>query len=151
MYNSNQPIRKVGKYMKTIPQPLVKLNQSFVALSALSYLISQNAVFLLIPLFNCALSQIFSKNVIMLIGKKFLRKAYNEYHQEDAADQKFNNLLAMSMFLVAYISHFFNWTVSAYLFTSMVLIASTVALMGFCVGCFIRFQYRMYKYRKANS
>ncbi len=137
--------------MKTIPQPLVKLNQSFVAVSALIYLISQNGVFLLLPLLNCASSLFLKKNVIMIIGKKFLNKPLSEYHQEDGADQRFNNLLAMSMFLVAFISHQFNWTFSAYLFTSMVLIASTVALMGFCVGCFIRFQYRMYKYRRANT
>ena len=150
-YNTNQPIIKVGKYMKTIPQPLVRINQAFVASTALLYLIFRNEALLLITLINCALSLAIHKNPIMLIGTVFLKKPLNEYHQEDRDDQRFNQSLAMSMFLIAYISHLFNWTFSAYLFTSMVLSASTVALMGFCIGCFIRFQYKMYKYRRAQS
>lgn len=137
--------------MKTIPQPLVRANQAFVASTALAYLIFKNEVFLLIPLLNCLFSLVIHKNFIMLFTKKFLRKPLNEYHQEDKDDQRFNQTLAMLMFLLSYISHLFNWTYSSVIFASMVLIASTVALMGFCVGCFIRFQYRMYKYRRAQA
>lgn len=151
MYNKNQPIRKVGNCMKTIPQPLVRLNQAFVALSALLYLSLRNPLFLLIPLINCAISLILSKNPVMLLGKKFLKKPLNKYHQEDKDDQRFNQSLAMMMFLLAYISVLFDWTLSSIFFASMVFVASTVALMGFCIGCFIHFQYKMYKYRRAQS
>ena len=34
-------------------------------------------------------------------------------------------------------------------FTAMVAIASFVAILGFCIGCFIRFQWQQYRYKKS--
>lgn len=33
----------------------------------------------------------------------------------------------------------------------MVGIAATVAILGFCIGCFIHYQWRMYTYRRKQA
>ena len=139
-----------GGFMNpSIPRPLVRLNQTFIAFNGLAYLLFHQQVFLVLPLMVCFSSVFFNFNPIIKWGKFFLRKPLNEYHQEDKAQQQFNQMLAMSMFVAAYFSWFMGWTFASYIFATMVFLASTIALFGFCIGCFIQFQYKMYKYRRA--
>ncbi|RKI98125.1 DUF4395 family protein, partial [Butyricicoccus sp. 1XD8-22] len=42
-----------------------------------------------------------------------------------------------------------GWNIAGYIFTIMVAVASFVAILGFCVGCFIFYQLKMFKYRRS--
>jgi len=137
------------KNITTIPRPLVRLNQVFIAISSIAYIISGNSIILLFPILSCLFSLFLNFNPIMAFGKQFLRKPLNEYIQEDKAQQRFNQILAFSMLVLSYSFSLFNLNILSIVFASMVFIASTVALLGFCIGCYIHYQYHMWKYRRS--
>lgn len=61
--------------MKSIPRPLVRINQSFIALSALLYLISSQVYFLILPIVISGISSlVLNYNPIIEFSKKFLKK-----------------------------------------------------------------------------
>lgn len=135
--------------MNTIPRPLVRLNQSFIALSAILYLLSSNRLFLVLPILLGLSSIVLNYNPLFVLGKKFLKKPMNEYIQEDKAQQRFNQILALSMYILAFVSISLGQVLVSYIFAAMVFLASTIALLGFCIGCFIHYQYHMWKYRRS--
>ena len=137
--------------MKTIPKPLVLANQWTIVVSVVLSLITQTAWVLLIPLISCLLGLLAGFNPILAVVKKFLTKPANQYVQEDYSQLQFNQWLAVGFLVIACISYFMKWTVLFNIATIMVGIAALVAILGFCVGCFIRFQYQQCTYRRKNS
>lgn len=135
--------------MKSIPRPLVRINQSFIALSALLYLISSQVYFLILPIVFGISSLVLNYNPIIEFSKKFLKKPKNEYIQEDVAQQRFNQMLALTMFVLSFISYYLNMQWLSVTFAIMVFLASTIAILGFCIGCFIHYQFNMWKYRRS--
>lgn len=145
------PIRIVGINMKTIPKPLVLANQWTIVMSVVLSLITQTAWILLIPLISCLLGLLAGFNPILAVVKKFLTKPANQYVQEDYDQLQFNQWLAVGFLVIACISYLMKWTVLFNIATVMVGIAALVAILGFCVGCFIRFQYQQWTYRRKKS
>lgn len=135
--------------MNTIPKPLVRLNQSFVAINAILYLLTSNLIFLVLPIIVGLSAVLFNYNPLFVIGKRFLKKPLYEYTQEDKPQQQFNQILALSMFSLAFISFIIGQMLISFIFAIMVFLASTIALMGFCIGCFIHYQFHMWKYRRS--
>lgn len=145
------PIRIVGFKMRTIPKPLVLANQWTIVLSVVISLITQSAWILFIPLVSCLLSLFTGFNPVLALVKQFLSKSPDQYEQEDYDQLQFNQWMAVGFLLVATISFFMNWSVLFNIATVMVGIAALVAIMGFCIGCFIRFQYQKWNYRRKKS
>ena len=135
--------------MKSIPRPLVRINQSFIALSALLYLISSQVYFLILPIVFGISSLVLNYNPIIEFSKKFLKKPKNEYVQEDVAQQRFNQMLALTMYVLSFISYYLNIQWLSVTFAIMVFLASTIAVLGFCIGCFIHYQFNMWQYRRS--
>jgi hypothetical protein len=48
----------------------------------------------------------------------------------------------------AFISFLMGYTFVGYVFSIMVILAAGVALMGYCIGCTIRYRYMMWKYKR---
>lgn len=137
--------------MKTIPKPLVLATQWTIVLSVVIALITQNAWILLLPLVSCLVSIFFGFHPIMLIVKRFLKKPLNQYLQEDPAQLKFNQWMALSFLLIAVVSYVLDWKMLFNVASMMVGMAALVAILGFCIGCFIRFQFQQYQYRRKKA
>ena len=137
--------------MRTIPKPLVLANQWTIVLSVVISLITQSAWVLFIPLVSCLLSLFTGFNPVLALVKQFLSKSPDQYEQEDYEQLQFNQWLAVGFLLIATISFFMNWSVLFNIATVMVGLAALVAIMGFCIGCFIRFQYHQWNYRRKKS
>lgn len=60
--------------MKSIPRPLVRINQSFIALSALLYLISSQVYFLILPIVFGISSLVLNYNPIIEFSKKISKE-----------------------------------------------------------------------------
>jgi len=88
---------------------------------------------------------------VLAIVKQFLTKPANQYEQEDYEQLQFNQWLAVGFLVIACISFLMNWTILFNIATIMVGIAALVAILGFCIGCFIRFQYQQWTYRRKKS
>ncbi|RCW77286.1 DUF4395 domain-containing protein [Saliterribacillus persicus] len=133
----------------SITKPLVQLNQSFILLTVLLGVII-NPLILILPFVIGVFTLVTKSNPVILLGKRFLSKAPNEYPQEDKAQQIFNQWIATICIGLSLIGAFMNIAVIFYLFSVMVMIASGLALAGYCIGCTIRYRYMMWRYKKAS-
>jgi Domain of unknown function (DUF4395) len=134
----------------SIPRPLVRANQWFIFLSTIATWLSGHTWLLLLPLIAGLLGMFFDYNPVMRAAKLFLKKNPSEYIPEDKDQQQFNQLIAISLLTVGLLSYLMGWSTLAWIATIMVATASFVAILGFCIGCFIRFRWQQYRYKKAH-
>ena len=133
---------------KNIPRPLVKTNQAFIVLSVVLTWITGQYWILALPLAAGLSGLLFGYNPVIKLSATFLRKERSFYILEDGDQQQFNQSIAVFCLTAGLISFSLGWTLTAYIFTSLVAIAATVAILGFCIGCFIHYQWKMYSYRR---
>lgn len=136
---------------KSIPRPLVRLNQWTIVICVLATWFTNEKLILLIPLIAGLFGVIFKVNPIIKFGKLFLRKKSTEYIPEDFDQQQFNQVIAVICLLVGFVSYLLGWKIIAIIFTAMVGLSAFIAILGFCIGCYIRFQWQQYNYRKSIS
>lgn len=141
----------MSKSSISIPRPLVRTNQWFIFLSVAATWLTGQAWILLFPLSAGLLGMFFNFNPVMKVAALFLTKKPSEYIPEDKDQQQFNQLIAISLLALGFISYTLNWTGLALAATVMVAAASFIAILGFCVGCFIRFRWQQYHYRKTHN
>ncbi|SER26620.1 protein of unknown function [Gracilibacillus ureilyticus] len=134
----------------SIPKPLVQINQLFILVTVLSGLLITPYI-LLLPLAVGIFTLITKNNPIILFSKHFLQKAPKEYPQEDKQQQIFNQWIATVCIGLSVIFFSLEITIPAYAFSVMVIIASGLALLGFCIGCTIRYRYMMWRYKRAHA
>ena len=136
---------------KTFPKPLVQLNQWSILFFVLCFWIFHVEHYLLIPLAANACGAFLGFNPIVKAGRAFLRNDASTYIQEDAEQQKFNSTIAVICLAAGYLSSLAGWSIASVVFTAMVFTSAAVALLGFCIGCFIRFQWKRYQYKRSHS
>ncbi len=129
----------------SIPRPLVRAIQTLIVVSVvLSWVLSRwtEGFFwiLLLPLLSGLSGLLFSYNLVFAIARCFLKKAPASYVQEDPADQRFNQILATSMLGLSFVDFLLGYQVIGFAFSAFVFAAALIALMGFCVGCYLRYQ-----------
>jgi hypothetical protein len=135
----------------SIPRPLVRLNQWTILLSVILTWITGFYWILLFPLVANLSGVLFKFNPIIKLGRPFLKKEMSAYIPEDAEQQRFNSTIAVLCLALAFVGFLAGFPVLAYAFSIMVAVASFVAILGFCVGCFIHFQLNQYKYRRRQK
>jgi hypothetical protein len=134
----------------TIPRPLVRTNQWVIVLSVLVTWVTGAYWILLIPFIAGIMGIVVGLNPIMRLARVFLRKPLSEYVPEDRDQQQFNQIIAVACLALGLIGYLMHWLIVAYLFTAMVALAAFIAILGFCIGCFIRYQWTQYRYRRAQ-
>lgn len=132
----------------SIPRPLVRVNQWTIFSSVLLTWFTGQYWILAIPLAANLLGIFTGFNPIMRFAKLFLKKEISAYIPEDVQQQKFNATIACICLAGGVLGYATNQLILAYSFTIMVAVASLIALLGFCVGCFIHFQWKQFQYRR---
>lgn len=135
--------------VQSIPRPLVRTNQWTIFLSVIFTWVIGEAWILTIPLVANILGLLFNFNPIMKFARLFLIKEGKQYIPEDVTQQKFNSCIAIFCLAIGFISFVAGWTIVGYIFTILVAVASFIAILGFCIGCFIFFQMKQFKYRRS--
>lgn len=133
--------------IQTVPRPLVRTNQWVIVISVLLTWFTKQSWILIIPLAAGLLGLFLDYNPIMRLAKLFLRKNPSQYIPEDRDQQQFNQIIAVICLSGGFISFLLHWTILAYTFTIMVAAAAFIAILGFCIGCFIRYQWKQYQFR----
>ncbi|AQX54672.1 DUF4395 domain-containing protein [Priestia flexa] len=133
-----------------IPKPLVQFNQAFIVASVVLSFFTTTWV-LLAPFIVGVITLLTKQNPIMKVGKQFLRKEASFYPLEDRDQQLFNQWIATSCLGLSLLFFMVNLPVVSAAFSIMVLIAAGVALMGYCIGCTIRYRYMMWKYKRKKQ
>lgn len=134
-----------------IPRPLVKTNQAFIVISVLLTWLTGAHWILALPLAAGLSGLLFGYNPVIKLAGQFLRKERSSYLQEDWDQQQFNQSIAVFCLAGGLISYLAGWTFASAIFTAMVAVAARVALLGFCIGCFIHYQWKMYTYRRKQA
>lgn len=132
----------------SIPRPLVRTNQWAIFLSVVLSWITGNVWILTIPLVANLMGILFNYNPIMKVARAFVIKEGKSYIPEDVTQQKFNACIAIFCLFGGLVSFLAGWTIAGYVFTIMVAAASLIAILGYCVGCFIFFQIKQFQYRR---
>ncbi|TDL85608.1 DUF4395 domain-containing protein [Vibrio vulnificus] len=135
--------------IRSIPRPLVRTNQWVILLSVATALLTGQLWILVIPLTTGLLGLLFNFNPVMRLAKFFLKKKPSDYIPEDHSQQQFNQAIAVVCLGLGLISFLLGWNVTGYIFTLMVGMASLIAILGFCIGCFILYQWKQYSYRRS--
>jgi len=134
----------------TIPKPLVQLNQAFLVATVLAGLIVHPLI-LLVPFAVGIVTLTTKKNPLIAFGRRFLPNPPNSYPQEDREQQLFNQWIATACLALALLFFAAGQAIVATVFGAMVIIAAGVALMGYCIGCTVRYQLMMWKHRRAKT
>jgi len=138
----------MAETIRSIPRPLVKTNQWVIVLTVVLTWVTGAEWFLLVPFLSGMCGLIFGANPIMQLAKHFLRKDPKSYMPEDWEQQQFNQKIAVSCLGIGFVSFLLGWNTLGYIFTVLVAVAAFVAILGFCIGCFIHFQWKQYKYKR---
>jgi hypothetical protein len=136
-----------------IPMPIVKLNRWTLVVGIVAGMVLQQ------PLFTTALFAILLPAVlfgqryslIFQTGKRLFARQNATALTEDRRLMRFNNSIAVILLGLAQIAFLFGVNILGWIFAGMVAVAASVALAGFCVGCFLYFQFRLNRYRLFGS
>ncbi|WP_394121144.1 DUF4395 domain-containing protein [Planococcus donghaensis] len=131
----------------TIPKPLVQTNQAFIVIAVLTALLLHPAI-LLLPFAVGVYTLITKKNPVIQFSRRFLKKPMASYQQEDKDQQLFNQWIATICLGLSLLFFSVGIPLAAYAFAIMVIVAAGVALMGYCIGCTIRYRYMMWKHNR---
>jgi len=134
--------------IRTIPRPLVRTNQWFIVISVISTWLTGLEWILALPLLAGISGLLFGYNPVMRIASSFLRKKKSDYIPEEWDQQQFNQKIAVGCLAGGLIAYANGLTLLGNIFTIMVALAAFIAILGFCIGCFIRFQWSKYKPKK---
>ncbi|PZE22232.1 DUF4395 domain-containing protein [Paenibacillus xerothermodurans] len=129
------------------PLHWVRGNQLGILLSVVASVLTQQAWVLVIPLAVQLISRWagIRYNIFVRIFSPIFPKSSRTESRELL---RFNNLLAILMLAVALIAWLLQATVLMY--TSLIILSTAVvaALFGFCMGCFMYFQWKQFKARR---
>ncbi|WP_332628960.1 DUF4395 domain-containing protein [Halalkalibacter flavus] len=132
-----------------IPKPLVQANQAFIVITVLLSLLLSKWI-LLIPFIIGVITLVTKHNIIMIVGRKFLKKPKDKYILEDPDQQIFNQWIATICLGLSLLFFNVGFVALGYVFSIMVLLAAGIAILGFCIGCTIRYRYMMWKHKRIN-
>jgi hypothetical protein len=134
---------------KGVPFPIVTLNRAVLTFGVFVALLTQQiwitTMLFLILLPTTLLGKRFS--LVYFIGNILFKKQIQTSQYEDAGLQRFNNTIATTLLGFSQISFLAGQPILAWVFASMVMLASGVALAGFCIGCFLYYQFKIQRYR----
>ncbi len=139
----------MNQAIRSIPRPLVRANQWFIVFSVILTWITGQEWILALPLLFGLSGLLFNINPIITIGKLFLKKDFSEYIPEDYAQQQFNQVISVICLALGLVGYLTGYVILATIFTTMVALAAFIAILGFCVGCFIRYQWLQFRHKKS--
>ncbi|MBT2679461.1 DUF4395 domain-containing protein [Bacillus sp. ISL-35] len=137
--------------IQSVPQPLVRTNQWFIVISVVAAWLTGFEWILSLPLAAGLSGLLFGYNPVMRAARHFLKKDSSKYIPEDWEQQQFNQKIAVICLAGGLVSFASGYTGLGYFFTIMVAMAAFIAILGFCIGCFIRFQWSKYKAKHAST
>jgi hypothetical protein len=133
-----------------IPMHFIRANQSGILIFIIAAVVINQPLLLGIPLLVQVISRTYGiKNnwFVRLLAPLFPQSSKTEAREL----LRFNNLLAI-LFLVGGLVFFvIGVEVVAYIFVAMLTIAVVLALSGFCLGCFMYFQWKQFRARHSTK
>jgi len=131
----------------TVPQPLVRISNWITIIILAAAWIAGLPLLTIIPTVYFGLGAFLGKNPIIVLGKRWLPKG--DYVLEDKEQLQFNSLLAFIMLVLGLVFYYSGLPIVYYILTGMCAAANLGAAFGYCIGCYVRFQWKQYQYRRS--
>jgi hypothetical protein len=133
-----------------IPSKLVKINQLLIITTViLGIFISK--FLLLLPIVIGIITIVTRKNPIITFTFMFIRKDISSYKLEDKDQQIFNQWIATVLISLQFICYVLSLEKIGFFLGVVVITACSFALVGFCIGCVVRYKFIKWKYKKDNK
>lgn len=133
--------------IKEVPIAKVRSNQIGIVITLLIAIIAQIpwliAVVWLVQIMTRLLGA--GANAFIIILEPIGQKLYGKKNTESLELQNFNLSLGITFLTISIICISLNWTLAAYIFAGMMMLAALAALLGYCIGCTIYYQYKKYQ------
>lgn len=135
-----------------VPLHRVRGNQIGILLSVLASVFTQQLWILILPLIVQLISRTFGVRYNLFV-RVFSPLFPISAKTESRELLRFNSLLAILFLSISLVAFLLGSYVVAYISLTMLTIAVVLALCGFCLGCFMYFQWKQFlaKRRKASS
>jgi len=136
-----------------IPYPIVAVNRGIIVGGVLLALWSDQPLITTLVLALLLPAALFGRKAspVFRIGSVLLREAIAHAPVEDQRVQRFNNIIAVVMLGAAQLAFILGAAWLGWVFSVAVAFAALVALCGFCVGCFLYFQFRINRSRLVRA
>ena len=136
-----------------IPYPIVAVNRGIIVGGVLLALWTNQPLLTTVVLALLAPAALFGRKAspVFRIGSVLLREAIAHAPVEDQRVQRFNNIIAVVMLGAAQLAFILGAAWLGWVFSVAVAFAALVALCGFCVGCFLYFQFRINRSRLVRA
>lgn len=131
--------------MKEVPMIYVKANQAGIVTVILIAFVFQQPwlIFALWVIQTIGLLLGGQWNLFVRIAKLIVKPSSTGATQA-AELQRFNNTLAVIFLTISIISFSLGSAIVGYVFAAFLFVAAFVALLGYCIGCTIYFQYKQW-------
>jgi hypothetical protein len=146
-------VHELTKNPKDVPVPVLNFSRWVYFIILVSGLVLQKPwgtsllLVLLLPVI------LFGKkwNIIGQVGRRLLASKIPGSLYEDSRLIQFNNILLVIMLMFAQIAFVIGNNIIGWVITSMAIIATGLALAGYCVGCFLYYKFKLYRYRFSTN
>ena len=86
-------------------------------------------------------------SLVFQVGRRLFARRIRTAEREDRGLMRFNNSIALLLLGGAQVSFLFGMPALGWTLALLVAVAAGVALAGFCLGCFLYFQFKLQRYR----
>ena len=133
--------------MNEVPIAKVRSNQIGIVITLLIAIIAQMPWLIAIVWLVQVMTRLLGvgANTFVIILEPIARMIYGKKETEAAELQKFNLSLGITFLSISLICLSLNWTIVAYIVAGAMALAALGALLGYCIGCTIYFQYKKYQ------
>jgi hypothetical protein len=124
--------------------PIVKLNRTMLVVGIVGGLLLQ-APLITTLLFAILLPTVFGGqrwSLVAWAGRRLFARQIATAEYEDSRLMRFNNTIAVVLLGAAQVAFVLGAPIVGWALAAAVAIAASVALAGFCVGCFLYFQFQ---------
>jgi hypothetical protein len=132
-----------------IPLPIVRLNRATILLGVILAVVLHTPLITTAVFVIVALAAGFGRraSLIYFIGSFVFRRPANPTRDEDPRLMRFNNTLAAIMLGFAQIAFAAHVPILAWTLAGLTALAASIALGGFCFGCFLFYQFKLNRSR----
>ena len=132
-----------------IPLPIVKLNRWVLLVGITTAILIQQPIITTVLFFIILSAVVFGKtgSLIYIIGARIFAKQNKNAPTEDPRLMRFNNSIAAILLGGAQIAFLAGANLTGWILSGFVAVAATIALLGFCFGCFLFYQFNLQRFK----
>ncbi len=132
-----------------IPLPIVKLNRAALLAGVLIALLFQQPLIVTLLFIIILLAAVFGRkgSLVFFLGSRLFARQNLTAATEDPKLMRFNNSIAAVLLGSAQIAFLSGSPLVGWIFSGVVAVAASVALAGFCFGCFLFYQFNLQRFR----